>query len=336
MDFFALRHRIAVVRRAIRTFLLAMSLAATASLAFGQRGSISGTVADTSGAFVAHAQVKLLFDGRWPDQETQSAENGDFSFTNVAPGPYRLSFNAKGFSLRIITGELHAGETLSLPPIELVIDKLTTEVNVTQTQAEIAEAQIQTEEKQRIFGLLPNFFASYDHDAAPLDAKQKLELTAKTWLDPASFLVNGIIAGVWQAENTHKGFGQGAQGYAKRYGASFADYGTSLLLDKFVTTTIFRQDPRYFYKGTGTNRSRFFYAISRAFVCRGDNKKDQFCYSSFVNRFSVGFITNYYYPAADRDKAGAILRNATIGIGFDALGNLAQEFVIRKITRKHN
>lgn len=126
------------------------------------------------------------------------------------------------------------------------------------------------------------------------------------------------------------------QGYAKRYGAAFADYGTSLLLEKVVTATIFKQDPRYFYKGTGTNRSRAFYAISRTFVCRGDNKKDQFCYSSLIDRFGTGFVTNYYYPAADRDTAGVILRNSIIGIGFDALGNLFQEFVARKITRKRH
>ena len=81
---------------------------------------------------------------------------------------------------------------------------------------------------------------------------------------------------------------------------------------------------------------RFFYAISRTFVCRGDNKKDQFCYSSFVDRFGAGFVTNYYYPAADRDKAAVILRNSAMGIGFDALGNLFQEFVARKITRKNH
>jgi hypothetical protein len=105
-------------------------------------------------------------------------------------------------------------------------------------------------------------------------------------------------------------------------------------MEKVVTTTIFKQDPRYFYRGTGTKRSRVYYAISRTFVCRGDNKKDQFCYSSFVNRLGTGFLTNYYYPAADRDHTGVVMRNSAMSIGFDALGNLFQEFVARKITRK--
>lgn len=305
-----------------------------APLAFSQQGTIIGTVVDTSGASVAQAQVKLSLDSRGPEQETQPADGGGFSFSNVAPGPFHLTFTAQGFAVKTIAGELHAGETLNLPQTALAIDTLNTAVTVTQSQVEIAEAQIKVEEKQRIAGAVPNFFVTYDHDAAPLNARQKLELTGKTWLDPSAFVINGAIAGVWQAQNTHKGFGQGAQGYAKRYGASFADYGTSLLLEKVVMPTIFKQDPRYFYEGIGTKRSRVFYAISRTFVCRGDNKKDQFCYSSFINRFGTGLVTNYYYPAADRDKAGVILRNSTMGIGFDALGNLFQEFVARRITRK--
>jgi hypothetical protein len=305
-----------------------------APLAFGQTGSINGTVVDSSGGSVAHAQVKLLLDSRAPDQETESAEGGDFSFQNVPAGQWHLSFTAKGFVLKTIAGEIKAGEILNLSPAALAIETVDTEVNVTQTRAEIAESQVKAEEQQRLLALFPNFFVTYDHDALPLDTKQKLELTARTWLDPSAFVINGIIAGVGQAQNNHKGFGQGVEGYGKRYGVSFADYGTGLLLANVVAPTIFKQDPRYFYKGTGTTRSRFLYAISRTFICRGDNKKDQFCYSSVVDRFGAGFVTNYYYPAADRDKTSAILRNSVESIGFDALGNLFQEFFARKITRK--
>jgi hypothetical protein len=300
----------------------------------GATGSIAGILVDTSGASVAQAQVKLILDGRGPDREAQSSETGSFSFDEVPPGTFRLSFTAKGFTSTTLTGELHPGEALALPNTALEIDRPTTEVNVTQTQAEIAQVQIKAEEKQRLLGIIPNFFVAYDPDAVPLTAKQKLELTAKTWFDPSSFVIGGAIAGIWQAENTHKGFGQGAQGYAKRYGASFADYGTSLLLQNVVTTTIFKQDPRYFYKGTGTNRERAWYAIRSTFVCRGDNRKFQFCYSGVVNRLGTGFVTNYYYPASDRDRTGTILQNAAIGFSVDALSNLFEEFASRKLTRK--
>jgi hypothetical protein len=311
-----------------------LTLAQQGSEAGPVAGSLSGILVDTSDASIARAQVKLSLEGRGPDRETQSSDSGEFSFAEVSPGTFRLSFTAKGFASKTISGELHAGEALTLPNTALEVDSPTTEINVTQTRVEIAEAQIKVEEKQRLLGIIPNFFVSYDKDAEPLTAKQKLELTTKTWFDPSSFVIGGVIAGLWQAENTHKGFGQGAQGYAKRYGASFADYGTSLLIQNLVTTTLFKQDPRYFYKGTGTTGERFRYAISRTFVCRGDNKKDQFCYSGIVNRLGSGFVTNYYYPAADRDKTGTILQNAAIGFATDALANIFEEFFARKLTRK--
>lgn len=106
------------------------------------------------------------------------------------------------------------------------------------------------------------------------------------------------------------------------------------MIEKVALTTVFKQDPRYFYKGTGSNRSRFFYAVSRSVVCRGDNRKAQFCYSSVISRIASGFITNYYYPAADRNTNAQVVQNAAIGIGIDALANVFQEFVARRITRK--
>jgi hypothetical protein len=283
---------------------------------------------------VTHAQIRLSLDGRGPDEETQAGDSGEFSFSNVPAGAYRMTFTANGFAARTIQGELLAGQTLALPQTTLAIDRVVTEVSVTHTQDEGAQQQIKVEEQQRLVGVLPNFFVSYDPDAVPLNAGQKLQLSAKTWLDPSSFVINGIIAGVWQAENTHKGFGQGAEGYGKRYGASFADYGTALMLDKVVMTSIFKQDPRYFYRGTGTGPERALYAMSRTFVCRGDNKKDQLCYSSLIDHFGIGFVSKYYYPAADRDSNGVILRDAGIGLAVDAGFNLFQEFVARKITKK--
>jgi hypothetical protein len=302
--------------------------------AMAQQASIGGTVVDPSGASVAHAQIKLSLAGRAPDQETQAGDNGEFLFSNVAAGAYRLTFSANGFATKTIAGELLAAQTLNLPQTTLAIDRLVTEVSVTQTEAEIAQQQIRVEEQQRLVGIVPNFFVSYDRDAAPLNTGQKLQLSAKTLFDPTSFVINGIVAGVGQAENTHKGFGPGPEGYGKRYGAAFADYGTSLMLDKVVMTAIFKQDPRYFYKGTGSNRSRALYAMSRTFVCRGDNKKDQVCYSGLVDRIGIGFVTKYYYPAADRDSNGTILRDEGIGLAINAAFNLFQEFAARKITKK--
>ena len=320
--------------RSTPRLLLVTLLTLLPAAAFAQPGTIHGTVVDSSGASVAQAQVKLTLDGRAPDQEALSTPTGDFSFANVPPGPYRLSFSATNFALKAMVGELAAGETVNLPPTALTIDKVSNQLNVTQTQVEIAQEQIKEAQQQRLIGLVPNFFAVYDRDAAPLNTKQKLELTTKFWLDPASFVITGISAGVGQAQNTNKGFGQGAQGYAKRYGAGFVGFGTGLLIEKVVVTSLAKQDPRYFVKGTGSSSSRAWWAISRTVVCRGDNKKFQFCYSSLASRFGSGFVTQYFFPASARDSSGVMLRGSAIGLGFNALGNLFQEFLAKKITRK--
>ena len=99
-------------------------------------------------------------------------------------------------------------------------------------------------------------------------------------------------------------------------------------------TTVFKQDPRYFYKGTGSKRSRFFYAVTRSVICQGDNRQAQFCFSSVTSEVASDFITNYYYPAGDRNSNATVLWSAALGIGVDAGVNVLQEFLFRKLTRE--
>jgi hypothetical protein len=321
-------------RSTIYRLSLLFLLSVTSALAFGQERTISGQLVDSTGAAVEKAQVKLLVDGGGEAQQTRSTAQGEFSFARVAPGVFTLTITADGFAVKTIAGELHSGEALALPPAELALATITTEVNVTQTQEEIAEEQIKQAETQRLVGLIPNFFVNYNPNALSLNTRQKFQLTWKTMVDPSTFVINGITAGVSQAQNTNKGFGQGAEGYAKRYGAAYADFATSLLLEKVALSTVFKQDPRYFYKGTGSNRSRFFYAVSRSVICQGDNRKAQFCYSSVISEVASDFITNYYYPAQDRNSNAEVLQSAAIGIGVDSAVNVLQEFVLRKFTHE--
>jgi hypothetical protein len=314
--------------------LFAILLFSLGGSALGQQGSIDGSVVDTTGGSVAKAAVQLSLDNRGPDRATQSADDGGFSFSNVDPGPFHLTFSAPGFAAKTLAGELHAGETLNLARTSLMLEIRTNEVNVTVTAAEVAEAQIKVEEKQKVLGIFPNNLAIYDPNPVPLNARQKFELTSKTVLDPTSFIINGIFAGVGQAQNTNKGFGQGGQGYAKRYGAGLADFVTTELLVHAAMPSVFKQDPRYIYKGTGSKQSRVLYAMSRAVVCRGDDKKTQFCYSRVLGTIGAGEITNLYYPSADRDRQGPVLENVAFGLAGEALSNLVREFVAPKLSRR--
>lgn len=302
--------------------------------AWAQPGSLRGSVVDSSGAVLAGTKLTLSFDGRSPEQEAESSDNGDFLFATVPAGAYSLALRANGFAAKTVTGEVLAGQALELSPIVMTLDAVTDRMEVTLTRSEIAQEQMKTATQQRLGGVIPNYYAVYEQDAEALNTKQKLELAARQWLDPASFVINGIAAGIGQAQNTNQGFGQGAQGYAKRYGAAFVGYGTGLVLGKVVATTITKQDPRYFVQGTGSNRSRTWHAIKWSVICRGDNKKEQLCYSSLISRFGIGFLTQYLFPPSARDSSGVLLQNAAIGLGFNAGANLFQEFLAKKITRK--
>jgi hypothetical protein len=300
-------------------------------------GSLSGTIVDSTQAVIAGAHIKLTFDGNTATQETTSAGDGRFSFTNLPPGPFQLVITATGFATQRSSGNLQADETRNLFSITLAVAKADTEVMVSPaTNVEVAEEQIKVEEQQRVLKVIPNFYVSYVPNAAPLIARQKFQLAWKTVIDPVSFLVIGGVAGVQQSQNNFPGYGQGAQGYAKRYAASYGDLLSGTLIGSAILPSLLKQDPRYFYKGTGSKRSRILYALANAVICKGDNGRWQTNYSGILGSLAAGGLSNLYYPAEDRNGARLTFENAAIGIGTSGALNLVEEFVVKKFTPKQS
>jgi hypothetical protein len=294
-------------------------------------GAIRGTVVDPNGTAVAGARVKLTRQDQSANQEAQASDDGQYSFANIAPGPFQLSISAEGFATQTSAGILHSGENVVVPQITLALATEVTEVRVELSPIELAQEQIKDQEKQRVLGFIPNFYVTYVPNAAPLNTRQKFELAWKSTLDPVTFGITGAIAGIQQANNQFSGYGQGAQGYAKRYGASYADVVTNTFIGGAILPSLLKQDPRYFYKGTGSKRSRILYAIANSVICKGDNGHWQANYSTLIGGLAAGGISNLYYPASDRG-AGLTFENAAIGIGATAAANILQEFVIRKLS----
>jgi len=294
-------------------------------------GTIHGTVVDPNGTAVAGARVRLARQEQSSNQETQSGDDGQYYFANIAPGPFQLSITAEGFATKTSSGVLHSGENVVVPQITLALTTEVTEVRVELSPIEIAQEQIKDQEKQRVLGFIPNFYVSYVPNAAPLNTRQKFELAWKSTLDPVTFAITGGIAGIQQANNQFGEYGQGAQGYAKRYGASYADLVTNTFIGGAILPSLLKQDPRYFYKGTGSKRSRILYAIANSVICKGDNGHWQANYSTIIGGLAAGGISNLYYPANDRGAA-LVFENEAIGIAATAAGNLLQEFVVRKLS----
>jgi hypothetical protein len=297
--------------------------------------TVSGVIVDESGATVTGARIHLTPGNGSSDQQSISDSGGQFSFANIAPGPFHLTITAKGFAPKESSGALQAGQTLVLPQTVLTLARVNTDVQVSASgQAELAQQEVKEEEEQRLFGVLPNYYVSYIHPAVALSARLKFELAIKTTVDPVTFVVAGIAAGVEQANKDFNGYGQGVEGYAKRYGSEYADTFASIMLVRAVFPALLRQDPRYFVKGNGSKASRFGYALANAFICKGDNGRWQPKYSVFLGSLASVGVSDLYYPNNERNNVGVTFENFGISVGGNMIGNVFQEFFSKKLTPK--
>jgi hypothetical protein len=299
-----------------------------------QMGSFSGKVVDQSGASIAGAVVKLTREGQSSGLEVTSDEDGLFAFSNIAPGPFQLTISSPGLASREFSGTLQPGEAYVAPLFILVIPTQITEVHVSLPPEELAEVQIKEEEKQRVLGVIPNYYVTYEPNPAPITTKHKFELAWKSASDPVTLVGVGILAGIGQAGDRWGAYGQGAQGYAKRYGASYGNVFASTFIGGAVMPSILKQDPRYFYKGSGSKRSRILYAAASSFICKGDNGRWQPNYSNVIGSFAGAGLQAAYLPANDRRGSGFILSSALIRLGETSLAGVLQEFVFSKLTKR--
>jgi hypothetical protein len=299
-----------------------------------QSGSIAGTVMDPNGGPVPGARVVL--QGHTPhDSYTGLAnDNGFFELRNVKSGvPFRVTVHAQGFadwtSAPIV---LDAGQDKLLTDCTLQLEEVRTTVNVGYSAVQVATEQVAAQEKQRVLGVFPNFYVNYDSDPAPMTAKLKFKLALRMAADPVTILGIGFVAGLDQAGNTPD-YQQGAKGYGQRFGAVAADGFTDILVGGAILPSLLHQDPRYFYQGKGTTRSRLFHAISYPLVCRGDNGQLQPNYSSLGGDLAASALENTYYPQSNRG-AGLVFGHFALDTAERAVSSLAQEFLFRRLTPK--
>jgi Carboxypeptidase regulatory-like domain len=293
--------------------------------------TISGTVLDGAGAVVVGARITLTRAADSTKEDVVSGDTGQFLFANLAPGDFELKVSATGFNAQTTSVALRSGQVYFAPTVTLTLAKTATEIHVSASPIQIATAQLKAEEKQRILGVVPNFYVSYAPDAAPLASKQKMDLAWKSTFDPVTVALTAVTAGAEQAQNAFSDYGQGIAGYAKRFGAAYADNITSTFIGSAILPAILKQDPRYFYKGTGSTRSRLLYALANSVICKGDNGHWQPNYSAILGGFASGGISNLYYPDKDRGNA-LVFENTLIGTGETAIFNVFQEFFSRRVT----
>ncbi len=296
--------------------------------------SLEGKVRGSDGGIVPGASLTLRNEGNVRERSTKADDDGDYLMDNVPCGQFVLTVTMPGFAPLAVGGEMRDGSDALRQDVTLKIAGVNASVNVVATEKEIAQAQVDLQEHQRMAGVFPNFFVSYQWSAVPLHARQKFGLALHNAADPANVVLAAVVAGVQQASNSLPGYGQGAAGYGRRFGANLGNEVTGTFLGGAILPTVFRQDPRYFYRGTGSTRSRLWYAVSRAFVTRGDNGREEVNFSGLLGDVSTGLVSNAYAAKEDRQGWGLTVENGVLGIAGDCVNNTLQEFLLRKVTSK--
>jgi hypothetical protein len=205
-----------------------------------------------------------------------------------------------------------------------------------QSKSERDKRVEEKEQSQRTLGVVPRFGTTDRMDAPPLTTGEKFHLFAKTSFDPATVVIAAAQAGLSQADHQFKGYGQGAAGYGKRFGAAFADQVSAGFFSNFVYPTMFKQDPRYFRKGHGGFPRRFVYSLMQEVICHTDSGGRAFNTSTVLGAFTSGAISNAYYPSDDRGFKLTMSRSG-LAVAYASAGNLFSEFwpdISRKLHHK--
>jgi hypothetical protein len=193
-----------------------------------------------------------------------------------------------------------------------------------------------TEESHRIFGVVPAFDVSNSEDVPPMTSREKFHLALRQSVDPFAIFGSAFKAGVYQAANFNPEFGQGFSGFAKRFGASYADGTSGTLLGTYVFPALLHQDPRYFRKGEGTFKNRLGYSFKMVLVTRTDAGNQAFNWSRVLSNLGSAGLSNAYYPVEDRG-AGLTFGNFGWSMAGRALSNALKEFwpdIHKKLSKK--
>jgi hypothetical protein len=179
-------------------------------------------------------------------------------------------------------------------------------------QREKAAEQLKQQEHQRVMGVMATFNTTSNKDALPLSPGQKFQLFFKGETDPWPFFLAGVVSGIGQADDSYPEWGQGAQGYAKRFGAAYSDAFIGNFFGNAVLPVVLREDPRYFQKGTGSATKRFLWAASSTVWCRRDNGRWGPNYSNVGGNLIGAAIARTYYPASERTVGDTISDGFTV------------------------
>lgn len=295
---------------------------------------VSGTVEDSNGDLVPGATVTLRGSLSGSVKTTQSDGNAMFLFDNVDPAQtYTIEIHAKEFvDWRGPQFRTESGQLYLQTEIHMRVKANSESVTVYADPNYIATEQMHVEIQQRAFGIVPNFYVSYDPNPAPLSPKLKFKLAVRVAFDPVTIAGSAFIAGIYQVA-WYQNYPLGSRGYGERFGYQFANETTDVFFGGAIFPVLFHQDPRYMYQGTGSTYSRMKHAMANPFICRGDNGKNEINFSSIGGDLASGFISKVYAPSSESGN-GDVMESFAIGTALRVATSLTQEFILGHFTSR--
>ena len=319
----------AAAMRSLWILLVAQSYAAQTASA---PGTLRGSVTDSSGAVVGGRYRQLAGNRVHCSAHHSHGPDGSFHFSAVEPGAYTLTIKADGFTDGTPNVSVVSGENPPLPPSYCRSHQPSAKWMWDFRRTNWLSSRCMPRRSSACSGSFRTSTSATQPNAAPLTAAQKFHLGLRTLIDPETILGNAASAGIEQWRNTtDRQFGQGMEGYGKRFGVDYAASVTHVLIGHTLTQSVFHQDPRYFYKGTGSFRSRFLYAIGTAFVAKGDNGHWQPDYSDMIGGLAAREILSPLHSYTSRPGLRAF-HGFLLGFSGRASDHLMQEFIYRWLT----
>jgi hypothetical protein len=291
-----------------------------------------GTITDTDGALIPGATVSITGPTAADAHSVTANSDGSFALNGLSSAvTLHVAVSAPGFgdwtSPAIV---LTPGQLLDLHSIRLTVAAVVTSVSAA-TVEEIATEQTHAEEQQRVLGVFPNFYVVYDSQFVPLTPKLKFQLALHASTDVVTFAAAGMLAGIDQAAAISPHYVQGMSGFGERYAAAYAGGLSDIMIGGAILPSLLHQDPRYFYQGGGSRKTRALHAIEAPFIAKGDDGRLEPNYSSIAGDLASSALTNLYYPRQDRGP-GLVFRGALEITGGRVVNTLAQEFILSRFT----
>jgi hypothetical protein len=208
-----------------------------------------------------------------------------------------------------------------------------------ETQRQKAEEQVKEQEHQRVAGIVPSFNVTYLGDqTVSLSPAEKFKLQFRSAIDPYTFTLAAIVAGLGEANDDDSATGWGPGGYGKRVALAYGDNVIGNTLGNALLPVILHQDPRYYRLGHGSFTHRALYSFATTWICKHDNTgKWEPNYSNVLGNLIAGEISQYYTPGGAPSKVGSVLETGLTVTFEGSFGSELQEFwpdISRKLFHK--